>query len=919
MARNLSFGSILSLDARGFNAGLNAARNAFMGFSRSIMSTAAALGASLGFANILRGMKDTATQLNVARATLKNVSKDMAEYSDNLAFTRGLASAYKQDLIVLTDGFAKFHAAAEGTNISLEDQKKIFAGLTQAATYYHMSSERTQNMLVAVEQMMSKGKITAEELRRQLGNNLPGAYAKMAQAAMDYGKTHQNTVYASIKSFADFESAMKKGQIGVELLTQFVDNLNGTTKKIDLNSLQLASNELKNTWTEFVESSEFEQTLTKLYQLAANILTWLRRHLEDVKGILIGIAGVVISEKLIPAIANIRKALKALTWSNWATAAVSAVWTIISVMVRLDSKIRNVNADLDKLAKITDTADALFAYREKERQLMDIVSAGENKYNNPQSKAKWDRYQEMQALASGEQKGKWGSTKDMYRTELNLFRMANAELIRYFESENTLSAIQDKIKELEKKYKEENPEVPYTGGTMNTDLGGGIGGKHEKTVKDILDDYRKKTEALGNQQRAGSKTAEEAEEELGKLSVTAWENITAFRDFREELKKLGPEAEELANQIEGTFYNSKDKKAAEDAKKEADKIAKKWNEFNIGRAERGNGFQARDTRFDYRLKPYEILRAEQEQWEKISADLQKDIDYITEHFNELGEQAPQKLKELSDALIEAKNHTTNLKDAADFAEYQKELIDLEKKYNEGLGKGILGVAQDFERVAKGWKQLKEELEDEDATGLDKFIAILNEMIQLTEVLNGLIETFNTLQTISDNIAKAKNATELAGLGEQVAVQGILNGEKTKEVALTQAAAIAEGEEAAAAIAATGAKSGEAVANATNEGAKLPFPANLAAIALGVGAVIAALASIKKYAGGGIVSGSRHGDRNLAAVNGGEMILNSGQQARLWNMLNGKGSAPSSGGELTFRLRGSDIIGAIENTRAKRRG
>lgn len=91
-----------------------------------------------------------------------------------------------------------------------------------------------------------------------------------------------------------------------------------------------------------------------------------------------------------------------------------------------------------------------------------------------------------------------------------------------------------------------------------------------------------------------------------------------------------------------------------------------------------------------------------------------------------------------------------------------------------------------------------------------------------------------------------------------------------------------------------AKGGEAVANATASGAKLPFPYNLVAIAAGVAAVVAALATITGgFATGGVVGGSStHGDRKFARVNSGEMILNKSQQTRLFNLIDGRFTPPS---------------------------
>ncbi len=73
----------------------------------------------------------------------------------------------------------------------------------------------------------------------------------------------------------------------------------------------------------------------------------------------------------------------------------------------------------------------------------------------------------------------------------------------------------------------------------------------------------------------------------------------------------------------------------------------------------------------------------------------------------------------------------------------------------------------------------------------------------------------------------------------------------------------------------GVKQAEALASGTASAASLPFPANIAAIASIIATITALFASFAgSFADGGIISGgSFHGDKMLARVNAGEMILN----------------------------------------------
>lgn len=111
----------------------------------------------------------------------------------------------------------------------------------------------------------------------------------------------------------------------------------------------------------------------------------------------------------------------------------------------------------------------------------------------------------------------------------------------------------------------------------------------------------------------------------------------------------------------------------------------------------------------------------------------------------------------------------------------------------------------------------------------------------------------------------------------------------------------------------------AIALGILEGTKVPFPANIAAIATVVALVTSMFASIPAFATGGIVGGnSTVGDHNLVRVNSGEMILNGRQQRNLFNLLNGNGSFNSgSGGQVEFKIKGSELYGVLNNYNAKR--
>lgn len=107
---------------------------------------------------------------------------------------------------------------------------------------------------------------------------------------------------------------------------------------------------------------------------------------------------------------------------------------------------------------------------------------------------------------------------------------------------------------------------------------------------------------------------------------------------------------------------------------------------------------------------------------------------------------------------------------------------------------------------------------------------------------------------------------------------------------------------------------QAVAAGTANAAAVPFPANLIAIASIITSIISVFSSLPKFADGGIIQGKSFGDYNLARVNGGEMILNTTQQGRLWNTIQQGQSTNSTpkNQNVTFRIEGKQLVGVLDN-------
>ena len=115
----------------------------------------------------------------------------------------------------VADTFKKFGIAAKAAGMSAAETDKIYRSASRASVAMGLSTENTRLTLKALEQMMSKGTVQAEELRGQFGEHIPGAF-DMAAKAM--GITTQ-----------EFNKLMENGQIlAKDLLPKLADEMDRT-------------------------------------------------------------------------------------------------------------------------------------------------------------------------------------------------------------------------------------------------------------------------------------------------------------------------------------------------------------------------------------------------------------------------------------------------------------------------------------------------------------------------------------------------------------------------------------------------------------------------------------------------------------------------------------------------------------------
>ncbi len=145
----------------------------------------AAAGAYISYEAALAGGKaiiDAALAQDRLNNTLKVGTGSAEAAARETQFLREESEKLGLQFATTSQQYAKLSAAAAGTALQGQATRDIFLGIAKASTVLELRADQTAGALLAIEQMISKGNVSAEELRGQLGERLPGAFQMAARA-----------------------------------------------------------------------------------------------------------------------------------------------------------------------------------------------------------------------------------------------------------------------------------------------------------------------------------------------------------------------------------------------------------------------------------------------------------------------------------------------------------------------------------------------------------------------------------------------------------------------------------------------------------------------------------------------------------------------------------------------------------------
>ncbi|ELV5840929.1 tape measure protein [Escherichia coli] len=175
---------------------INNTSDAFNNLASNAIKLSGAFYSVMGALNAYKAIMNAGLKRDSAQRAAKFVLGDKASEAET--FIRGLADKTGLNISEGLSSYAKFAAGAQGS-MSQEQTQELFGNATAMSRLMGLSNDELNGILKAFEQMASKGKIQAEELRGQLGDRMAGAFKLFAEAL---GMTA-----------SELDAAMKNGKI----------------------------------------------------------------------------------------------------------------------------------------------------------------------------------------------------------------------------------------------------------------------------------------------------------------------------------------------------------------------------------------------------------------------------------------------------------------------------------------------------------------------------------------------------------------------------------------------------------------------------------------------------------------------------------------------------------------------------------
>ena len=215
-------------------------------------------------------IQETVVAYDSLEYSMKTILQSAPKMLLEMGYLNEITKSFGGTLINTSKSYIKFKQAADSANLVSHDTQKIFRSVSKAGAVMGLSNDALTGTMLALEQMLSKGKLSAEELRRQLGERLPGAYNIMARSIG--------------VSSAALDDLLRKGEIlSSDVLPRFAEQLEKEYKisLIDeVDKLGVSIDVMSQEWT------DFGRTIFDSEKWIYKTLNWMYEKIGQIGGLM---------------------------------------------------------------------------------------------------------------------------------------------------------------------------------------------------------------------------------------------------------------------------------------------------------------------------------------------------------------------------------------------------------------------------------------------------------------------------------------------------------------------------------------------------------------------------------------------------------------------------------------------------------
>ena len=219
----------------GLNTPLNTLKNIQLA-AKALGPALKVMGVAAGaaFAKFAKNSVMAAEEMRRMNNTMLVATGTMELATQEMGFVGDIANELGLEFKALAKGYAGIAAASKGTALEGEGVRSVFEGVSTAMSALSLSADDTRGVMTALQQIISKGTVSSDELKQQLGERLPGAIQIASRAmgvtTMELSKMLEQGKIVASDFLPKFAKEMKRtfgpaAQEGAKSLTANINRL----------------------------------------------------------------------------------------------------------------------------------------------------------------------------------------------------------------------------------------------------------------------------------------------------------------------------------------------------------------------------------------------------------------------------------------------------------------------------------------------------------------------------------------------------------------------------------------------------------------------------------------------------------------------------------------------------------------------